>query len=154
METDKNFQIDNVDRQILSLLLENAQMPYTEIAKKLFVSSGTVHVRMKKMVQAGIVTGSQLNIDHTKLGYDLTAFLGIYLVKSSYYDEVLEDNYSVMLTKAWRIYFENYFNSILAKARGTEFEGGEALDKLKAVLGQVEADALKGEERTYDLNKF
>lgn len=75
-------------------------------------------------------------------------------ILNRYYDEVLEDNYSVMLTKAWRIYFENYFNSILAKARGTEFEGGEALDKLKAVLGQVEADALKGEERTYDLNKF
>ena len=84
----KNATIDDVDMKILSLLMKNANMPYTEIGKKIHVSGGTVHVRMAKMEEAGIVTGSQLVIDHTKLGWDISAFLGIYLDKSSLYGEV------------------------------------------------------------------
>lgn len=85
-----NLEIDNVDLKILSLLMEDANMPYTEVAKRVYVSGGTVHVRMRKMQELGIVTGSQLKIDHNKLGYDIIAFLGIYLEKSSMYHEVAE----------------------------------------------------------------
>lgn len=81
-------EIDQLDRQILAKLIEDGKMPYTDLAKQLFVSSGTIHVRMKKMEDMGIVTGSSLRVDYQKLGYDVTAFLGIYLDKSSLYDEV------------------------------------------------------------------
>lgn len=80
--------LDQLDRQILAILMENAKIPYTEIAKQLFVSGGTIHVRMKKLEEAGIVNGYQLKVDHDKLGYDIAAFLGIYLDKSSLYDQV------------------------------------------------------------------
>ncbi len=82
--------MDHLDRQILSKLVEDGKMPYTDIAKQLFVSSGTIHVRMKKMEQMGIVKGSSLLIDYAKMGYDITAFLGIYLDKSSLYEEVAD----------------------------------------------------------------
>jgi Lrp/AsnC family transcriptional regulator, regulator for asnA, asnC and gidA len=84
----KVVDLDDVDKKILSLLMENANTPYTEIAKKIHVSGGTVHVRMGKLEEMGVVTGSSLTIDYTKLGYDINAFLGIYLDKSSLYDEV------------------------------------------------------------------
>lgn len=83
-------ELDQLDKQILAKLVEDGKLPYTEIAKELFVSSGTIHVRMKKLEQAGIVQGSSLRLDYHKLGYDITAFLGIYLDKSSLYDEVAE----------------------------------------------------------------
>jgi len=86
----KNFDIDNVDLKILSLLAVDAKMPYTEVAKKVFVSGGTVHVRMRKMEEMGIVQGTTLNMDYSKMGYDITAFLGIYLEKSSLYDTVIQ----------------------------------------------------------------
>jgi Lrp/AsnC family transcriptional regulator for asnA, asnC and gidA len=82
--------IDHLDRQILSKLVEDGKTPYTDIAKQLFVSSGTIHVRMKKMEQMGIVKGSSLLIDYSKMGYDITAFLGVYLDKSSLYEEVAD----------------------------------------------------------------
>lgn len=85
-----NYTIDNVDQQILHLLMQNGQMPYAEIAKKIHVSSGTVHVRLKKMTQAGIIEGTQLIINPQKLGFGVKAFIGIYLKKSSMYQEVLE----------------------------------------------------------------
>lgn len=86
----ENLEIDNLDLQILSLLMEDAQMPFTDIAKKVFVSGGTVHVRIKKLTTLGVLKGSQIIVDPAKLGYGITAFIGIYLVKSSMYDEVVE----------------------------------------------------------------
>jgi Lrp/AsnC family transcriptional regulator for asnA, asnC and gidA len=88
---DKNLGIDSFDLQILSELLQNAKTPYTEVAEKVNVSGGTIHVRMKKLERLGIVQGASLNIDFSKLGYDITAFLGIYLEKSSLYEEVLKE---------------------------------------------------------------
>lgn len=86
----ENPEIDQLDKQILAKLVADGKMPYTDIAKQLYVSSGTIHVRMKKLEQMGIVKGSSLTIDYHRLGYDITAFLGIYLDKSSLYDEVAE----------------------------------------------------------------
>ena len=86
----KIMELDEVDKKILAILMRNAKTPYTDIAKSIHVSSGTVHVRMNKLEQMGIVTGATLSIDYTKLGYDISAFLGIYLDKSSFYDEVSE----------------------------------------------------------------
>ena len=84
------MDIDNIDLKILSILMHDAQTPYTEIAKKVHVSGGTVHVRMKKLKNLGVVLGSNLSIDYSKLGYDITAYLGIYLDKSSLYSQVSE----------------------------------------------------------------
>jgi Lrp/AsnC family transcriptional regulator for asnA, asnC and gidA len=40
---------------------------------------------MKKLEESGIVNGYHLSVNPEKLGYDITAFLGIYLDKSSHY---------------------------------------------------------------------
>jgi Lrp/AsnC family transcriptional regulator, regulator for asnA, asnC and gidA len=87
----KNLEIDNVDLKILAELMKDAKTPYTEIAERIFVSGGTVHVRMKKMEKMGIVRRATLDINFSKLGYDITAFLGIYLEKSSMYEEVSKE---------------------------------------------------------------
>jgi Lrp/AsnC family transcriptional regulator, regulator for asnA, asnC and gidA len=86
----KDMGLDDIDRKILAILLKDANTTYTDIAKQVHVSGGTVHVRMRKLEQLGIVTGASLTIDYAKLGYDINAFLGIYLDKSSLYDEVSE----------------------------------------------------------------
>jgi Lrp/AsnC family transcriptional regulator for asnA, asnC and gidA len=89
------YQIDKVDRSILAYLMEDAKTPYTEIAKKILVSAGTIHVRMKKMEDAGLIKKSRLDINYELLGYDLTAFLGIYLEKGSNYKEVIRQMESI-----------------------------------------------------------
>lgn len=81
-------QLDDIDLKILSILMKDAKTPYTDIAKELFVSSGTVHVRMKKMEEMGIIKSFNLQLNYHLLGYDITAFLGIYLSKSSKYEMV------------------------------------------------------------------
>lgn len=77
------FKLDQIDHQILNMLIENTRTPFTDIAKKLMISAGTVHVRVKKMEDAGIITGSTLALNYKKLGYTFIAFVGIYLEKTS-----------------------------------------------------------------------
>ena len=89
-EQNENYQIDNVDRKIISLLMKDAMMPYTEIGHRVLMSSGTVHVRMNNLQKEGIVKGTSLVLNYSKLGYDLTAFVGVYLQKGTIYDKVIK----------------------------------------------------------------
>ena len=84
----KKIELDELDHQILALLMEDAKRPYTDLAEQLFVSGGTIHVRMNKLREAGIVKGESLVVNHGLLGYDITSFLGVYLQKSSMYSNV------------------------------------------------------------------
>ncbi len=85
-----NYEIDKTDLKILEILIGDAKKPFTEVARKVFVSQGTVHVRMNKLIEAGIVEKTTLKINYARLGFDVTAFIGIYLEKSSLYEQVLE----------------------------------------------------------------
>lgn len=84
------FKLDETDHQILDMLIENTRTPFTDIAKKLQISAGTVHVRVKKMEEAGIIIGSSLTLDYRKLGYSFIAYVGVFLMKTSQTKFVLE----------------------------------------------------------------
>ena len=84
------FKLDEVDHQILDMLIDNTRIPFTDIAKKLLISAGTVHVRVKKMEEAGIIQGSSLTLDYKKLGYSFIAYVGVYLQNTSQTKFVLE----------------------------------------------------------------
>ncbi|MBL4663830.1 MAG: winged helix-turn-helix transcriptional regulator [Flavobacteriaceae bacterium] len=84
------FKLDETDHHILDMLIENTRTPFTDIAKKLQISAGTVHVRVKKMEEAGIIIGSSLTLDYRKLGYSFIAYVGIFLMKTSQTQFVLE----------------------------------------------------------------
>jgi Lrp/AsnC family transcriptional regulator, regulator for asnA, asnC and gidA len=86
-----NLNIDKLDLQIIQHLMQDANISYADLGKKLFVSPGTVHVRIKKLQDNGIVNGTRLHVDLKKLGYDVIAFIGIYLEKSSLYDTVAKE---------------------------------------------------------------
>ncbi|MBU5315285.1 Lrp/AsnC ligand binding domain-containing protein [Clostridium bornimense] len=82
--------LDELDLQILDILIKDSRTPFLEIARKCHVSGGTIHVRMKKMEDMGIIKGTKLMIDNSKLGYDVTCFMGIYLDKAASYPNVLD----------------------------------------------------------------
>jgi Lrp/AsnC family transcriptional regulator for asnA, asnC and gidA len=84
-------QLDDLDFQILSILFNDSRTPFLEIARQCHVSGGTIHVRMKKMEDMGIIKGTKLIVDNSKLGYDVCCFIGIRLDKSSSYSFVLEE---------------------------------------------------------------
>lgn len=85
------INLDKLDLQIIAAMMEDAGISYADLGKKLSVSGGTIHVRIKKLQESGVVKGTRLNVDLKELGYDITAFVGVYLEKSSLYDTVAKD---------------------------------------------------------------
>ena len=77
------FKLDEIDHKILEMLIENTRVPFTDIAKKLLISAGTVHVRVKKMEDYGLIKGSSLILDYDKLGYTFIAYVGLYVRDTS-----------------------------------------------------------------------
>jgi len=150
--SNSNFEIDNTDYQILSLLLNDASIPFTEIAKKLNVSGGTIHVRMKKMEQMGIVKGTHLNIDFSKLGYDITAFIGIYLEQSSFYDQAAKGLMQIPEVVNLHYTTGNYSMFVKIVCRDTLHLREVLHDKLQKVQGIQRTETFISLEETINRN--
>jgi Lrp/AsnC family transcriptional regulator for asnA, asnC and gidA len=82
--------LDKLDLQIIQAMMQDAEVSYADLGKQFFVSGGTIHVRIKKLEELGVVQGKRLAVDLKVLGYDIIAFIGIYLEKSSMYDNVAQ----------------------------------------------------------------
>ncbi|MPS33595.1 MULTISPECIES: transcriptional regulator AsnC [Salinivibrio] len=112
-------KLDDLDRRILSTLLDDARVPYAEMAKRFNVSPATVHVRVEKMKAAGIIEGTEILVNTKKLGYDVCCFIGINLKAARDYhsaldklnqlDEVVEAYYT---TGAYNIFVKLMCRSI------------------------------------------
>ena len=146
----KEIEIDELDKQIIAILIRNAKRPYTDIAQELDVSGGTIHVRMKKLEDAGIVKGYNLNIDPTKLGYDICAFLGIYLDKSSLYHEVALELKKI--PEMVSIHYTTGIYSIFAKilCRDTAHLREVLHDKIQRISGIQRTETFISLEETID----
>ncbi len=81
--------IDELDRKILSLITKNARIPFLEVARECSVSGAAVHQRVQRLVNLGVITGSQFNVDPQKLGYTTCAYIGIFLEEASLFEKVV-----------------------------------------------------------------
>lgn len=81
--------IDQLDQHILRALIQDARTPYAEMSKLFGVSAATIHVRVEKMRQAGIIEGTKIRVNERKLGYDVCCFIGIILKSAKDYDKVI-----------------------------------------------------------------
>lgn len=71
--------IDALDRKILSLIAEDARIPFLEVARVCDVSGAAIHQRIQKLTQLGIIKGSEFTLDPEMIGYSTCAFVGIFL---------------------------------------------------------------------------
>lgn len=146
----KNYQPDNTDLKILSLLMLDAKKTYAEIGKELFISGGTVHVRIKKLMDAKVILGSQMKVDHQKLGYDITAFLGIYLEKSKLYDSV--SNELRKIPQVVEAHYTTGTYSIFAKliVRDTDHLRSIISDRIQQINGIQRTETFISLQRSFE----
>jgi len=85
-----NFNIDDLDRKILSILTKNARVPFLEVAAECKISGAAVHQRVQRLIRTGIISGSQYNVDPKKLGFKTCAFVGIFLDNAALFNNVSE----------------------------------------------------------------
>ncbi|MBO4475099.1 MAG: Lrp/AsnC ligand binding domain-containing protein [Bacteroidales bacterium] len=85
-----NYKLDDIDRKILYFLVNNARMPYLEIARECGISGAAVHQRIKKLEDGGVLAGSQMMVKPGALGLDVCAFISISLTEGNKYQEVVD----------------------------------------------------------------
>lgn len=81
--------LDDLDKKILSLIVENARTPFLEVARECGVSGAAIHQRVQRLTSIGVITGSEFTLNPTKVGYHTCAFIGIFLKDASYFDNVV-----------------------------------------------------------------
>ena len=148
----QNYQLDKTDLEILEILMQDAKKPYTEVAKKVFVSGGTVHVRMNKLEEAGIVEKTTLKVNYAKLGYDITAFIGIFLEKSALYDSVLARLRAIPEITSIHYTTGNYSMFVKIHCKDTNHLKEVLHDKIQHVDGIERTETMISLEESLDRN--
>lgn len=72
-----DYNLDQTDRTILNLLIKDARIQYSKIAKECHMTSAGIFKRIRNLKKAGIITGSEINIDSKNIGYPTLAFIGL-----------------------------------------------------------------------------
>jgi len=145
----QNYEIDSLDIKILNYLRKDARMPFLEMARKLYVSGGTIHQRVEKLKEAKIITGSAIQLDHKKLGFDVTVLLGVHLKNAkdvetvisqlNDLDEVVEAYYTTgsyaLIVKILVSDIEHFHNFLITKLQSIdEVQSTESFISLKQVI--------------------
>ena len=122
-----NNQIDEVNLNILSLLQDDARMPFTKIAEKLGVSDATVYLRIKKMEKIGLIEKYNIVLNEEKLGHPIITYVLI-RVNPGAVEEVCKN--LIALEEVYEISEIHERYDILAKVRG------QSLDEIRSILIQ------------------
>lgn len=84
-------KIDNLDKKILNIIMENARIPSKDIAEQCGVSRAAIHQRIQRLIDMDVIVGSGYNIDPHKLGYNTCTYIGVKLEKGSLYREAASE---------------------------------------------------------------
>lgn len=86
-----NQKIDKLDKQILSMIAEDARVPFLEVARVCNVSGAAIHQRIQKLLSAGVIKGSKFIVDPEKIGYETCAYIGLNLKNPESFDKVVAE---------------------------------------------------------------
>ena len=85
---DNDALLDDINLKIIDILSKDSSTPFVEVAKQIGISDATVHIRVRRLVAAGIISKFTLAVDNNLLGYDHLAFVEIKL-QSDFIDEAV-----------------------------------------------------------------
>jgi Lrp/AsnC family transcriptional regulator for asnA, asnC and gidA len=83
-------EMDSIDNKILRMLMNNARIPYLEIARECGISGAAIHQRVKKLTDMGVIQGARLIVDPKSMGFDVCAFIGIQLREVALHSSTVE----------------------------------------------------------------
>ncbi|MBO9692922.1 Lrp/AsnC ligand binding domain-containing protein [Chryseobacterium sp.] len=85
-----DYEIDYIDRMIISLLTDNVKTPISLISRQVGVSTTTVFQRIKKLESASVIENSASFFYPERIGYKVIAYVGVCLGQPKYYPDAIE----------------------------------------------------------------
>lgn len=143
-----SHRLDSLDKKILSMISQDARIPFLEVARACNVSGAAIHQRIQKLVNAGILLGSQFVINPERIGYETCAYVGLYLKDPSDFDlvvdklkkipEVVECHYTTggydMFVKIYALNNHHLLNIIHDKLQPLGLSRSETIVSFNAVI--------------------
>jgi Lrp/AsnC family leucine-responsive transcriptional regulator len=71
--------MDDKDRQILRLLMEDARLPQAEIGSRVGLSAASANERIRRLEREGTLKRWTVVVDDRKVGADITAFVDVFI---------------------------------------------------------------------------
>lgn len=84
------YQIDELDKKILNMIMSNARIPFLEVARECNVSGAAIHQRVQKLINLGIIKSSEYVVDQAKVGYETCSYMGLYLKEPEDFPKVVD----------------------------------------------------------------
>ena len=119
MVEEPNRLLDIIDYKIIDILAKDSSTTFVDIAKRIGVSDATIHIRVRRLRDLGIIGNFTISVDNNRLGYDHLAFMGIN-VEPGFAEEV-SDGLSLYQEVLEIHEMHNRFD-LLLKIRATDLE--------------------------------
>ncbi len=84
-------KVDDLDKQILEIISNNARVPFKDVALVCGVSRAAIHQRVQRLIDMGVIIGSGYHVNPTSLGYNTCTYVGIILERGNQYQSVVEE---------------------------------------------------------------
>lgn len=84
-------KIDNLDRKILKIVMQNARIPSKDVAVECGVSRAAIHQRIQRMIDLKVITGSGYYVNPKDLGFFTCTYIGVNLERGAMYREVVPE---------------------------------------------------------------
>jgi len=125
--------LDEIDKELLRILQDNAKTPYSKISKRLGVSEATVHLRIRKLLKKGVIKRFQAIVDPEKVGKGTVAIIAL-TADPRKYEEVLEKLKEI--PDVYEIYdVTGEYYTILKVRVGSREELTKVLDEIGRIEG-------------------
>ena len=126
-------ELDKIDKKLLELLQKNAKTPYSKLSKELGVSEATVHLRIRRLKEKGVIKAFQAIVDPEKVGKGIVAIIAI-TADPRKFNEVLDQLKN--LDDVYEIYdVTGEYYAILKIRVGNREELARLLDKIGSIDG-------------------
>ena len=84
-------KIDNLDKKILNIIMNNARIPSKDVAVECGVSRAAIHQRIQRLIELNVITGSGYKVDPKALGFNTCTYIGVSLERGSLYRDVVKE---------------------------------------------------------------
>ena len=134
--------LDNVDLAIMKMLQENARSSYQDIATRAGVSRVTVHERIRKLMESGVIEGYHVRVNARRIGYRVTAIVGLNTVQGSEAYRTIEELRQLSEVEEIHVVTGRY--DYLVKVRALDNEDLQRIlfDKIDQVYGFQRAETM------------
>lgn len=136
------YTLDAVDLAIMKALQENARSSYQDIAVQVGVSRVTVHERIRKLMEGGIIEGFHARLNARKIGYPVTAIVGLITVQGSEAFRTIEDLQQLDEVEEILVVAGRYDYLVKVRAQDNEDLQRILLTKIDQVFGFQRAETM------------